>query len=137
MAEKNINIGSSLTKFTFTDESGEVVAHFRMNPADIRVAERAGEVARYFKEKSNAFVDKSGSAALAQYDKGLTEKMNYLLGYDASATLFGFMSATTVMADGRFFVSVVMETIAQNLSEELQKRFEKFKAVSKYTAKYE
>lgn len=137
MAEKNINIGSSLTKFTFTDESGEVVAHFRMNPADIRVAERAGEVAAYFKEKAGKINGSTAAEVLAQYDKEMSNKLNYLLGYDASATLFGFMSATTVMADGRFFATVVLETIAQNLSEELKKRFEKFKAVSKYTAKYE
>lgn len=137
MAEKSINIGSSFTKFTFTDENGEVVAYFRMNPADIRIAERAGEVAAYLKENAANITGKSAAEMMTKYDKVITEKVNYMLGYDASKTLFSTMSATAVMSDGRFFASVVMDTIAQNLSDELKRRFEKFKAVSKYTAKYE
>lgn len=137
MSTTNINIGNSLAKFTFTDESGDVVAHFRMNPADIRVAQRAGEVANYFREQAQNINGNTAADVLAEYDKVLSEKLNYLLGYDASATLFSFMSATTVMSDGRFFATVILDTIAQNLSEEMKKRFEKFKAVEKYTAKYE
>ena len=137
MAEKSINIGSSMIKFTFTDESGEVVAYFRMNPADIRIAERAREVAAYFKENSNKFTGKTAAEVMAQYEKNITEKLNYLLGYDASQTLFSSMSATAIMEDGRFFANVVMDTIAHSIGEEMKRRFEKFKAVSKYTAKYE
>lgn len=137
MAEKSINIGSSFTKFTFTDETGEVVAHFRMNPADIRIAERAGEVAAFLKANSGNITGETATDVLSQYEKVITEKMDYLLGYDASKTLFSTMSATAIMDDGRFFATVIMDTIAQNLSEEMKRRFEKFKAVNKYTAKYE
>lgn len=135
--DKNVNIGSSLTKFTFTDENGEVVAYFRMNPSDIRVAERAREVASCFREQAQNISGSTAAEALAEYDKLLSEKLDYLLGYDASKTLFNFMSATTVMEDGRFFAMLILDTIAQNISEEMKKRFEKFKAVAKYTAKYE
>lgn len=137
MAEKSIDIGSSLTKFTFTDETGEVVAYFRMNPADIRVVDRAQEVADWFKRKEGKFTGGKPLENLKNYDKELTEKMNYLLGYNASATLFNTMSATAVMDDGRFFAALVFDTIAQNLGEEMKRRFAKFKAVEKYTAKYE
>lgn len=137
MAEKSINIGSSFTKFTFTDENGEVVAYFRMNPADIRIAERAGEVAEFLKANSGNITGETAKDVLSQYGKVITEKLNYLLGYDASKTLFSTMSATAIMEDGRFFATVVMDTIAQNLNEEMKRRFEKFKAVNKYTAKYE
>lgn len=137
MAEKNVNIGSSLTKFTFSDDSGEVIAHFCMNPADVRIVERAREVSEYFKSRSGNFDGSNAAESMAKYDRELTEKVNYLLGYDASKTLFCRISATAVMDDGRFFAKLVMDTIAQNLKEELNRRFEKFKAVSKYTAKYE
>ena len=134
---QNINIGSSLVKFTFSDADGNVVAHFRMNPADINVATRAGEVAKYFKENADKFTGTSNSDALAQYDKELSEQMNYLLGYDAAETLFGFMSPTSVLDDGRMFITLVMETISANVGEVIRKRYEKFAEVRKYTAKYE
>lgn len=137
MTEKSINIGDSFTKFTFTDVTGEVVAHFRMNPADYRIAQRAGEVAAFFKEKPSTFSGENAVASMAAYEEIITEKLNYILGYDAAKTLFSVLSATAIMSDGRFFATVILDTIAQNLSEEMKKRFEKFKAVEKYTAKYE
>lgn len=135
--EKNVNIGSSLTKFTFSDADGNVVAYFRMNPADIHIAERAAEVSRYFKGYAEQFTGRTGTEAIAQCDRELSEKVNYLLGYNASETLFGFMSPSTVMEDGKFFVALVMETIAANVGETIKRRYEKFAAVKKYTAKYE
>lgn len=134
---KDVNIGSSLVKFTFSDADGNVVAHFRMNPADINVATRSGEVAKYFKDNAERFTGTSGADILAQYDRELSEKMNYLLGYDASETLFGFMSPTSVLDDGRMFITLVMETISANVGEAIRTRYEKFAAVRKYTAKYE
>lgn len=134
--EKNVNIGS-VAKFTFSDSDGNVVAYFRMNPADVNVADRAGEIAAYFRENAEKFMGKPGANVLSQYDKELSEKMNYLLGYDASKTLFGFMSPTSVLEDGKLFITLVMETISANIGEEIRKRYEKFAAVRKYTAKYE
>ena len=137
MAEKNINIGSSFTKFTFTDENGDVVAYFRMNPTDIRLAERANEAVKYFQDKAETIKESPNVSDLIQYDKELTEKLNYILGYDAASTLFSFMSATTIMSDGKVFAAMVLETIANNLEADIRNRFEKFAAVEKYTAKYQ
>ena len=138
MASKNVNIGSGLTKYTFTDSDGEVVAYFRMNPTDIRLAERANETVKYFQEQENEIKGKTPEVAdLLRYDKELAERLNYILGYDASATLFSFMSATTIVGEGKIFAALILETIASNLEEDICSRFEKFKAVEKYTAKYE
>ena len=134
--KKNVNIGS-VAKFTFSDSDGNVVAYFRMNPADVNVADRAGKVAAYFRDNAEKFSGNQGADVLSQYDKELSEKMNYLLGYDASVTLFGFMSPTSVLEDGKMFITVVMETISANIGDEIRKRYEKFAAVRKYTAKYE
>ena len=137
MENRNVNIGSSLTKYTFTDADGEVVAYFRMNPTDIRIAERANETVQYFREKQEEAKNAPDINDMIRYDKELAEKVNYILGYDASATLFGFMSATSVLDDGRIFAALVLETIANNLESDIKKRFEKLKAVEKYTAKYQ
>ena len=133
---KNMDITGVLADFTFSC-NGEVIASFRMNPADVRVAERANEVSRHFRENKDHYAEMSGSEFLTKYDKELTDKINYLLGYDASETLFGLLSATTILPDGRMFATVVLETVSQNVAEAMKKRFDKFKAVSKYTAKYE
>ena len=50
MAAINTGSGSSLLKFTFTDDDGEVLASFRMNPADVKRAQRCKEVAEYFEK---------------------------------------------------------------------------------------
>lgn len=133
----NVNIKSNLSKFTYTDANGEVVAYFYMNPTDFRIAQRAKDAAKYFKEKKKAVAGAADLDTLIQYDKELTEKINYLLGYDASSTLFGFMSATTIMEDGRLFASVVLNTIAENIGKALQSRVDKLSALRKHTRKYE
>lgn len=133
---KNIDVADIFANFTFSS-NGEVIASFRMNPSDIRVAERAREISAYFKDNSEKYAELSGAEFLAQYDRELTEKINYLLGYDASETLFGNVSATTILPDGKMFATVIMETISKHIGEAMKSRFEKFKAVAKYTAKYE
>ena len=50
MAVINTGVGASFLKFQFTDSDGEVVASFRMNPADVKLAHRCQEVSAYFKE---------------------------------------------------------------------------------------
>ena len=137
MESRTVNIGSSLTKYTFTDTDGEVVAYFRMNPCDVRIAERANETVQYFRKKQEEAKAAPDVNEMICHDKELTQKINFILGYDASATLFGFMSATSVLDDGRIFASLVLETIAENLESDIKKRFEKLKAVEKYTAKYQ
>lgn len=134
---KNVNIESGLTKYTFSDASGEVVAYFRMNPTDIRLAQRADKAVEFLQHMAQTVKEHPTTEDLLEYDKQLTDQINFILGYDAAATLFGFMSATTVMGDGKIFAALVLETIAENLKADLESRFEKFKALSKYTAKYE
>lgn len=137
MANKSVNISSSLLKFTFTDADGDVVAYFRMNPADIRIAERAQEVEKYFDEKAKIANDQYSTEDVIKTDKEIADKIDYILGYKASETLFGFMSATSLMDDGKIFAALVLDTIAENIKEEVNKRNEKFAALSKYTADYE
>lgn len=137
MANKSVNISSSLLKFTFTDADGDVVAYFRMNPADVRIAERAQEVEKYFDEKAKIANDQYSTEDVIKTDKEIADKIDYILGYKASETLFGFMSATSLMDDGKIFAALVLDTIAENIKEEVNKRNEKFAALSKYTANYE
>lgn len=134
----NKNINSGLLKFTFTDSDGDVFAYFRMNPADVKLAVRCDEVAEYFDKKSKETPEFLSASDLAKYSDELAEKLDYLLGYKASETLFGdFMSPVTILPDGNLFAFVVLETIGEAVGAETKKRKQKMqKATAKYTSKY-
>lgn len=133
----NTNLDSGIQKYTFTDSDGDVIASFRMNPADVRLAKKCEEVAQYFEELSKTAPDVSTADEMVKYNDQLEGKMCYLLGYDVKPDLFGVMSATTILPDGTLFVGKVIDTIAETVKPELEKRAKKMQAsVTKYTAKY-
>lgn len=135
-ATRQFNTG--LIKFTFTDENGEVFSSFRMNPTDVNLLTRAEEVSDYFEKRKNDISGEVSGAALKAYNDEIEEKINYLLGYEASKDIFGVITATTVNPDGEIFAWVVLDFIAEKLAPEMEKRAKKMQAnVSKYTAKYQ
>ena len=135
-ATRQFNTG--LIKFTFTDENGEVFSSFRMNPTDVNLLARAEEVSDYFSQRKNDMPEKASGAALKAINDEIEEKINYLLGYEASKDIFGVITATTVSPDGEIFAWVVMDFIAEKLKPEMEKRRQNMqKKVEKYTAKYQ
>ena len=50
MAVINTGVGASFLKFAFTDDDGEIIASFRMNPGDVKLALRCQEVSAYFED---------------------------------------------------------------------------------------
>jgi hypothetical protein len=137
VANLNTSVASSLLKYTFTDSDGEVLASFRMNPADVKLAHRAEEVAEYFKTLSINAPEGEVKDTVYKLNEEIEDKICYLLGYDVRDCLFGVISATAVMADGNMFVETVMDKIASTIAPEIQKRQKAMdKAVNKHTAKY-
>lgn len=134
----NKNINSGLLKFTFTDSDGDVFSYFKMNPADVKLAARCAEVSEYFDKKAEEAGGFASVGDLAKYSDELSEKLDYLLGYPASETLFGeLMSPVTILPNGDIFAFVVLETIGEAVGTEIKKRKQKMqKAASKYTDKY-
>ena len=135
-ATRQFNTG--LIKFTFTDENGDVFSSFRMNPTDVNLLARAEEVSAYFENRKDKVPENADGAALKAFNDEIEEKINYLLGYDASKDIFGVITATTVNPDGEIFAFAVMDFIADKLAPEMEKRARKMQEnISKYTAKYE
>lgn len=138
MAAINKSVSSSLMKFTFSDEDGEVVASFRMNPADIKLVQRCQEVSAFFENLRDKTPDNATLEEAAQFNDEMETKICYLLGYDAKQSLFGLLSATSIMGDGNLFVVHVMDQILKAVGPEIKKRQQAMaKAVSKHTAKYQ
>ena len=135
-ATRQFNTG--LIKFTFTDENGDVFSSFRMNPTDVNLMARMEEVSAYFESRKKDAPEKASGSELKAFNDEIEEKINYLLGYEASKDIFGVLTATTVNPDGEIFAWAVMDFIAEKLKPEIEKRAQKMQAnVSKYTAKYQ
>ena len=138
MAAINKSVSSSLLKFTFSDEDGEVVASFRMNPADIKLVQRCQEVSAFFEDIRDKIPDNATLEDAGKFNDELENKICYLLGYDAKTSLFGLFSATSIMGDGNMFVVHVMDQILKAVGPEIKKRQQAMaKAISKHTAKYQ
>ena len=134
----NTNLGSSILKFTFTDDDGEVVASFRLNPADVRLAGRVQESANLFRKAAQSAPEQATAADILKYNNDVEEEICRVLGYDARDSLFGFMSATTVLEDGEIFAKKILDKISEAVLPEIQKRKAALAAaVKKHTAKYE
>ena len=132
------NLGSSILKFTFTDEDGDVVASFRLNPADIRLASRIQEAAAFFTQAAKEAPAAATVADVLKYNNAVEDKICYVLGYDAKSSLFGFMSATTILEDGEMFAKKILDKIEAAVLPEIRKRKAALMAgVKKHTAKYE
>ena len=137
MAVINTGVGASFLKFTFRDGDGEVVSSFRMNPADVKLAHRCQEVSAWFEQLQDDTPETATLEEAVKLNSELEGKICYLLGYDARETLFGLISATSVMADGNMFIVHVMNKIVEAVGPEIEKRRKSMqKAVSKHTAKY-
>lgn len=134
----NTGICSGLMKFTFTDTDGDVFATFMLNPADIKLAARCEEISKYLEERAKTLPRNATVSDAVKLNDELEDKVCYLLGYDARATLFGMVSATTIMPDGELFVTKVVEKINEAVVPEIRKRRQNMqKAVAKHTAKYQ
>lgn len=131
------SLSSSFQKYQFTDD-GEVIAYFRMNPADIKLAQRLQNVGDFFEELSDKMPENATLADAIKFNDTIEEKICEVLGYDARASLFGMISATSIMADGNMFVLHVLDVIKEHAVPEIQKRNKAMAAaVAKHTAKYE
>ena len=134
----NTNLGSSILKFQFTDDDGKVVASFRLNPADVRLAGRVQEAANFFRKAAQSAPEQATAADILKYNNDVEEEICRVLGYDAHQELFGFMSATTILEDGEMFAQKILKKIEEAVLPEIQKRKAALAAaVKKHTAKYE
>lgn len=125
-------------RFSFKDRGGEEFASFYMNPTDVGLLARAEEVADFFEKRAGESASFSDAASIAAYNSEIEEKINYLLGYDASSELFGQVTATTVSPDGEIFAHAVLDMIAGAIAPELERRGKLMhEHMAKYTAKYE
>lgn len=135
----NTKIDDGILVFTFTNNKGEVFSSFKLNPTDINVAARAEELEECFEQFKDSVQKVTSGKEMAELNKQIEDKINYLLGYEASKDLFKEpITATTVFGNGQVFAYIVLDKITEAIAPEIEKRKKKMQAaVNKYTEKYE
>lgn len=134
----NTKIDDGILTFTFTNNQNEIFASFRLNPTDVNIAARAEEVSAFFEKMEETVKNVASAKEAAKLNELIQDKINYLLGYEASKDLFREpITATTVFENGQMFANIVLDKVADAIAPEIEKRREKMQAeVDKYTEKY-
>ena len=134
----NTKIDDGILTFTFTNNQDEIFASFRLNPTDVNVAARAEEVSEFFENLEDSVKDVKSTKEAAKLNELIQDKINYLLGYEASKDLFKEpITATTVFENGQMFANIALDKVADAIAPEIEKRKKKMQAaVNKYTEKY-
>lgn len=134
----NTKIDDGILTFTFTNNQNEIFASFRLNPTDVNIAARAEEVSAFFERMEETVKNVASAKEAAKLNELIQDKINYLLGYEASKDLFREpITATTVFGNGQMFANIVLDKVADAIAPEIEKRRKKMQAeVDKYTEKY-
>lgn len=134
----NTKIDDGILTFTFTNNQNEIFASFRLNPTDVNIAARAEEVSVFFEKMEETVKNVTSAKEAAKLNELIQDKINYLLGYEASKDLFREpITATTVFGNGQMFANIVLDKVADAIAPEIEKRREKMQVeVDKYTEKY-
>lgn len=130
------DLGSAIKKFTFVDVDGDVLATMKINPMDVRLSARMKEVGDFFQNELPEYENKQNLESLVEFNNAVEDKICYVLGYDAKQSLFGMLSATTILPDGDFFAEKIANLIKEAIEPVVTERVEKMKKVKKYTEKY-
>lgn len=128
---------TGMMKFSLTDDDGDIVASFRLNPTDIRLASRFQEVSEWFERLAQDAPKRDTLDDIQKYNDALEDKLDYVLGGNARASLFGVLSAVSIMPTGNLFAVEVFDQMAGSVIPEIKARRQKMQeAAAKYTAKY-
>lgn len=128
---------TGMMKFTLTDDDGDLIASFRLNPTDIRLASRFQEVAGWFENLAKNAPSAATVAEVQQYNDALEEKLDYVLGGNSRESLFGVLPAVSIMPTGDLFAVEVFGKLNEVVIPEIKARRQKMQAAAaKHTAKY-
>ena len=134
--EEELIINTGTKKYVIKDEHRRPMGEFFWNPSDTGILSRYDDVVTFF----NNLDLKEGEDAekfIVDADKGIVEKMSYLLNEDTSASLFSRVAPLSMLANGNVYAFEVLERIAGLVEKESKIRVNRANTrVNKYTRKY-
>lgn len=127
---------TGLMKFRLTDEDGDAVASFRLNPADARMLKGLETACAEANEMGENAPAVATSDDIAAYNDKLESIVCDALGIKHDA-VFGVIPGTTILPDGDLYAVHVLGTVADVMAPEIEKRKAQMQdAAAKYTDKY-
>lgn len=134
--EEELIINTGTKKYVIKDEYRRPMGEFFWNPSDTGILSRYDDVVTFF----NNLDLKEGEDAekfIVDADKGIVEKMSYLLNEDTSTSLFSRVAPLSMLANGNVYAYEVLERIAGLVEKESKIRVNRANTrVNKYTRKY-
>ena len=128
---------TGIIKFSLTDDDGDTIASFKINPTDIHLADRLEKAGAAFGALAKDAPDRADLAKVREYNDQLEDILATALGCICRADLFGVMPAITIMPSGKLYALELFEQITATVGPEITKRHQKMQAaVGKHTAKY-
>lgn len=122
MAKKTTVIKSGLIKRELIDEDGDVVASYKLDPTDVKLAMRLEECSEFFEKFGKNLPKNSGLKELFEFNRQIEEKIDYILGKDASKSIFSEYSAVSFDDNGTMFIEKVYECLKKDLEGVLNSR---------------
>ena len=127
---------TGLMKFRLTDEDGDAVASFRLNPADARMLKGLETACA----EAQKMAENAPSVATTDDIAAYTDKLEGIicggLGIKHDS-VFGVIPGTTILPDGDLYAVHTLGIVADAMAPEIAKRKGKMQnAAAKYTAKY-
>lgn len=138
---EQIKIDNGLKTYDLVNLDGKLLGQLTFNPSDVNIVKRHTEVMRQLTELKKNFnknvKESTISEDLAELDRIVYEKVDYLLGADVSKTIFSIMGPFSPLDNGQFFIENVMDAIGKVIQSESAKKAEKVRQkINKHTAKY-
>lgn len=134
----DIVIDDGRKTYNIKNQEGVILGSFSLNPTDVRIKERYKEVSEFLDNIEN-YIDKTWDEDTIEneLEKILADKIDYLFDSKCSQEFFKITSPWSVMANGDFFVSNVIEAIGKVLKVDITARNKRLESkIQKYTKKY-
>ena len=138
---EQIKVADGTKTFDIVNQEGKLLGQMTFNPSDTNILERHAEVMKQLRKLEEDFSktvrNTTVSEDMAELDRIVYEKIDYLLNADVSKTLFSIMGPFSPLANGQFFVENVMDAIGKVIQADTEKQSKKIRQkIGKHTAKY-
>lgn len=139
MAER-IKINTGCKVYEIEDQDGNVLGEFKFIPTDTGIVERYENVRESMAQISKAIEGKDIKEAIAETERTIREKLDYLFNAPVSDSFFSVAAPLTPLASGETFAEQIISAVGMIISKELAERKEAIdrsrEKVKKHTAKY-
>ena len=129
------------------DHTGKVLSEFSFNPSDANIVERYEEFVNGFDDLKEKISEYENSSNKEEYEKNIEklkiiskdihEKVNRLLNADVADNIFSVMGALSVLPDGDYYFTFIINQIGKKIQNVTGARLQKMDMkIKKHTAKY-